>query len=586
MKHLRPSAPGRRPPAAGFTLVELLITIALVIMLVAGINAVFRATTQTIGTGTAIAEAVRLQRGLERTLSSDLERMVPLSREMPCLLIYSQAQPAFRDRPEMNQDADYSINGSPTQREAALRTMDLNADGAEAPGEILSPVIYNDRNHRLDRLAFFVRDLNNPYTRQTGNQNPLLYNQVPHPLITSESSSEAWIWYGHLRLPRHPPKQGNVQYSDPSPNLYASGGDYFDPGQENPSLNEENFFSNDWAFGRVAMILKPDAVGERITYVITQTSRSPRLGPLSKGSPAGDGQSAPQDPIYGVSWLLEHSRYDIAQDTIPAYRNWLMTAIPAFTNADLVGAFDYRFHCKPWTVRGMANPNASLDNWDRLTRETALTVPFFQRGVSQFIVEFAGDYLTQQPMLLPTANGVGAANSNAGRAIDVNGDGFFNDPDGEIDFVVSNGVKRIRWYGMPRDIDVSDAPIGHPVGVPYIRRMGSGPGMAAREIVDVVPVSDLVRRADGTPPSPWFEIFRQYDPVTKALGAFIPANPAAPDYSATVPDTFCTYACAWTPADLVAGRGPKMFRIVMTQSDPNGRMPEGQSVEYVFTLPQ
>lgn len=571
IQHLRePSVPSPARRAAGFTLVELLITLALVIMLIAGVNAVFRATTQTIGTGNAVAEAVRSHRGLERTLARDVESMVSLSHQMPCLLIFSQAQPAFRDREEMMRDGDYNPNASLTDREIALRTMDLNGDGTESLGEILSPLTYNDRNHRLDRLAFFSRDANNPFPRQTGDQTrPASYpknSPLPLPLITQDSSAEAWIWYGHLRLP-----QRNAPLD---PRLYVNGnGGHFNPGQESFTLNTGNFFSSDWAFGRVALLLKPYI---NSGDVIDKSNQTYPFAPLVAGSPviatSGDKTGSLNAPT--GNWLVEHSRIDVANTSIQDYRGLLNRN--AALSSTLVNLFDYRFNCKPWTDRGAATETARLEH---LTRETALTAPFLQNGVSHFIVEFAGDYLTQNPV--------------TGNAIDTNGDGYFLDPDGEIDFVYTGigtaRVRSIRWYGMPRDIDKSDSVADSvPAGVPYIKRTAPLPVRAER-IVDVVPVADLVRDKDGKLPNlpgGWFELFGRRNPVTGAWTTPLPGSLSAPDYVAAVPDTFCTYACAWTPIQLQNGWGPRMLRIIVTQSDPNGRMPDGQTAEYVFTLPK
>ena len=42
------------------------------------------------------------------------------------------------------------------------------------------------------------------------------------------------------------------------------------------------------------------------------------------------------------------------------------------------------------------------------------------------------------------------------------------------------------------------------------------------------------------------------------------------------------YTCAWGPADNVR---PKMIRLTIVIDDPNGRLPDGQTYEYVFSLP-
>jgi hypothetical protein len=42
-----------------------------------------------------------------------------------------------------------------------------------------------------------------------------------------------------------------------------------------------------------------------------------------------------------------------------------------------------------------------------------------------------------------------------------------------------------------------------------------------------------------------------------------------------------SYICAWGPSD----PKPQMIRIIMTVDDPNGKIADGQTFEYVFSLP-
>ena len=58
--------------------------------------------------------------------------------------------------------------------------------------------------------------------------------------------------------------------------------------------------------------------------------------------------------------------------------------------------------------------------------------------------------------------------------------------------------------------------------------------------------------------------------------------PAAADYGgvAGMP-AGSQYVCAWGPND----PKPKMIRITMTVDDPGGRLADGQTYEYIYTLP-
>src|SRR5947209_17221594 len=101
---------------------------------------------------------------------------------------------------------------------------------------------------------------------------------------------------------------------------------------------------------------------------------------------------------------------------------------------------DVRYQANPIPQRPPQQPPSTpqqLAQW--ASGAAAGQAPIFLRGCSQFIVEYAGDFLSQDP----TTGIVTAAQ-----------------PDGEIDYildnVVANGtpqfVRRVRWYGFPRDV--------------------------------------------------------------------------------------------------------------------------------------
>jgi hypothetical protein len=201
------------------------------------------------------------------------------------------------------------------------------------------------------------------------------------------------------------------------------------------------------------------------------------------------------------------------------------------------------------------------NNIAAMADELALTVPFLQRGVTQFIVEFAGDFMNQK------ADGTLVDSANP-------------EPDGVIDFVMrpvaGQVVKQIRWYGMPRNVDVGDDDTSGP------KIQGTPAGQAnPNNMWDVVPVRDVCVNAsvklanmslvEGTSNMEHFASGPQSTQNYAAVGA-MPAG--------------ARYICTWTPRMLASGRGPWLIRITMTITDPNGRLPEGQTVQYVFSLPQ
>jgi hypothetical protein len=189
---------------------------------------------------------------------------------------------------------------------------------------------------------------------------------------------------------------------------------------------------------------------------------------------------------------------------------------PNLFTDDWWSRMSYRFYCNPYITRPL---NA---------RQMAQAAPYFVGGCSQFIVEYAGDFLTQNPL-----NGAPMGQTPyAG--------------DGIIDFVADGaGVRKVRWYGMPRNTD----------------------GDADVDIFDVVPLRDL--RA-GYPST--FE-------------KVVPTPQRQDDYVGRVPSG-ARYFCAWSPADLAkeSKERPLMFRITLAIEDSAGRLAEAPVYEYVVKL--
>src|SRR3954449_12031629 len=89
----------------GFTLIELMVSIALVLILILGINQVFRIASDTINAGQALSGADRENRSVQSVLSNDMLSMVTTGG--PCLIIRSQQQYAFRTRQDEVGDRDF-----------------------------------------------------------------------------------------------------------------------------------------------------------------------------------------------------------------------------------------------------------------------------------------------------------------------------------------------------------------------------------------------------------------------------------------------------------------------------------------------
>jgi hypothetical protein len=296
------------------------------------------------------------------------------------------------------------------------------------------------------------------------------------------------------------------------------------------------------------------------------------------------------------------SRYDLAATSIDdfssrmsSYLNgttmsWAQANNPSSTTVNwwgemFCGGKQPRFQANPFTSSPLTATNF------------AQHAPIFLQGCTQFIVEYAGDFVAQDP----TTGQITNVYTNT------------NGTDGQVDFVITkdangNLSKKIRWYGLPRDVDgiggtsPNQFNTGAPDGAIPVFKTGA---TAAQEnlMADVVPLRDVWRLSqiqgvgayvDHAP----FEKFTwTADPQNSDVPAPSPAfptyhtSPLLTDVSATSGDYMAaglsgmqpndSYICAWGPND----PKPKMIRIIVTLDDPNGKTPDGQTFEYVFTLP-
>jgi prepilin-type N-terminal cleavage/methylation domain-containing protein len=543
-----------------FTLIELMVSIALALLLMYGISRVFSITSQTVGANQGISEHARDARAAQAVFAQDFGSAVTL--EAPFMVIHSQVQAAFRNRADLAADRDYPTAAA-AQRDNATRTTDVNGNNSEGeatvPGEIVSPVVYNDRNHRLDIISFFGRGL---FKRQTGGT---LASNAATPFVADMSSAEAWVWYGHLRIANN---SGTATVDQ-------------DPGASTLSLNGNNFFATDWILGREAILLRePDGSGniadQQGQNQVFIRGTAGVLKPLAYQT----ADNNPQPPTYEI----QQSRYDLASTSISGYRQTMLDYLAATPNGlwwnTLFGGGGTRFQTNPFIVKPITPGNLSQQS------------PIFLRGATQFIVEYAGDYLKQnldRTDVVP--GGVGNAlgvygdvqdtykrYDNDPTLLDVNGiplpqgaaDRYVGgETDGVIDFVVVNGVKRIRWYGFPRNTSGGNT-------IP-----GWIAGRTSSQMPEVVPLRDVWRASLWTDPA-----------LPTQLPALSPGAPfekqmptkllEKPDYAAVGATAITAeYNCAFGPND----QKPKMIRITLVLDDPAGRTAEGQTFEYVFELP-
>src|SRR5688500_5871632 len=106
----RTHAPG------GFTLAELMISIALVLLLMLGINRVFQVTGEAVGTNAALSTAVRDGRAAQAVFSADFNAF---ALDSPAIIIRSERVSAFRNKADAEGDRDYDPTAGPAGTDLA-----------------------------------------------------------------------------------------------------------------------------------------------------------------------------------------------------------------------------------------------------------------------------------------------------------------------------------------------------------------------------------------------------------------------------------------------------------------------------------
>lgn len=529
------SSDSRKARRVAFTLIELMISLGLMVVMMLGVNYIFSGVGNATGQTQTLSRITRDAQAAQAVFAMDFGSAVTSQSDVPFFMIESAVKAAFLTQNDRLGDLD-ADPVSPTSTQ--IRTRDLNSNNVETdPGELTSNAIYNARNHRLDKVSFFGRK---SFRRQTGNDGTY---------VSDIGSAEAFISYGHLRL--YDDVGAANQGSGGGPN---GDGSYPHPG-ENPATgdpNPNNLYATQWILGRTAILLiPPDASGDIRDNVNVQQVYYDKGGALSP-------LVATANDSAGV-WPTSSSRYDLAGTSIAAERAAIISHCNT-TNADWWTRFSYPLWGNPHYMRPVNS------------QKLALTVPMFVNGCTQFIVEFAGDYLNQDPL---TGNIVDVHSYlNATTFIDRGSVGT----DGEVDYIVATepgGTKsrQVRWYGLPRDVD-GDGQI--PVNI-------SDPNA----IKDVVPLRDLIKI--------------KYSDVVKApMERTVLPYPSANNYAATTGGMTTTgkYFAVWGPPGSYGKTGsppswsgvvpapplPRMIRIVMVVDDPSGRLAEGKSFEFVFKL--
>ena len=538
--------PARRPffarPRQAFTLIEVVCSIALVVIIIYGVNRVFALTGQAVGIGQAVSEINRNARNAQSIMFNDFA-----SAEVdgaPFLLIRSMSIAAFRNAADQRADADYAASSlSLDQIDAAIRTIDRNADGDETGPTDQTPLTaLTSRTHRADMLAFFVRS---GARRQTGDVGTF---------ISDVSGNEQYVVYTHLRQPTNAAVGNETsEGQDPGYSYLNTNGT---ESVRTPANNPNNFYANQWVLGRKAMIMREpvetspgsgtwyirdSTTGQPLTYYMrtrgTSASNKNSRAPFSYNSVASlDGKGTSGAPTQ------QNSLYDLAGMSIGRYRTQHMKDILADTS--LTNTWQDALIFRP---TGFAAPTKPLTPYG-----AARTVPCFLEHCTQFAVEYAGDFIAQD------------ANGNATGYAGQDGKTADEQTDGVIDFCVDPVTKTrsIRWYGFPRDTNDDGL-------IPT--KLSGGIGA----VLDTLPARDVVRTINSS-----FDGFLFERNMKNKFGDTTPA-----DYTnagALTRDK--EYVCTWGVQTASLPR-PRMLRITFALDDALSRVRKDQTFEFVATLP-
>jgi type II secretory pathway pseudopilin PulG len=609
-----------------FTLVELMLSLAMVLLLTIGINYVFRSATDAVSAGQSLNAINNDAQATQPLLFGDLRNA---SKNPPCFIIASQLVNQFLN----SDDAKTSSNPTVIPIDNAGGKVTIG-NGLSANG-FLSPAILNNRNHRADLLKFFAHDL---YHRRSGNDGTY---------TGSETSDDAYIEIGHAALPAN----DLSNFYGPS-NLPLTAGQISTLGL--PGVPRIGAYASDWVLARRITLLlsafqntpgSPQPIIANDYYYGIDTSPTfpltiagsgfpfaINMSPLSYGTP--DMLQTTGTPA-SQGTLAQSSRYDIAGVTPEQYdriiANWILMwqtagyngtslwwnplvnsipvtqTIPTPPQSLALSIAPYSltyYNAVPKYVSGfprattyrppgiiLPDPGLQLNRpqcnpliQSPVTAAAlAEMAPYFLQHCSQFVVEYAGDYMQQDNLATDATFG------------NMTGLG----PDGQIDYYVdANKNKHIRWYGMPRSS----------TGIPHLDGLGTTPadsvlirgyqlakdkqnplpaaGLSVNSFTDVIPLRDFYSmwfnsvNNDNAIYSPTWEVDVNFDP-TLDYGSYATAIPA-PYTTGNVafndPKNPPRYVAAWHD-DM-----PAMIRILIKVDDPNNKVKDGPWYEYVFRL--
>lgn len=437
-----PTSSNRRLSAAtrgrAFTLFELLIAIALTLLMLVAINRIFSDARRAIGGGVSLSRIQADSRAMLEQIHRDTELMIGPHRRLRKPMLGSWIEPEHGGILVI------------VQREIEAPVPDVSGRGIAT------------RMVRSDQLVFI---------RPRGDEDPIAPSG--HNNYTSEHLLDAdfiRVWYGHVR--RTSPL-GDGQHNPGQPDDPAAPGELGRPpetviGSGNQNYVIDNELASQWILGRQALFLQTSDVGNSPSYALDGGNYfSATTGQWVRGLPAGI--PVPRALFMGltdVAWY-GFDRPFLRWGDINPYHGQIVGGPPDFTVVDnamrlfnlqpgvfanpiyIVRAVRYNTFARK---RLRVTPVPAFDiqaGLDMPAWQVAQTHPFFLAGVSDFIVEFAGDYVVNASGAPGVDNEVDAVSPNPAYPAD--------DTDaGTPARAYIHPGREVRWYDAYTEVNAAD----------------------------------------------------------------------------------------------------------------------------------
>jgi type II secretory pathway pseudopilin PulG len=567
-------------PRRAFTLVEVMISVLLVLLVVFGVSQVFTLTSRTIGAGQALAVAGRDSRAFQSTIAEDWRSCIP---DSPLVIIgngtaYATGTDTLNQTTNRDLQLQRGYLGGFKNREEFEADQDSNPFTVDGDGDgrvdpntqpldrIVGVFETSDRNPRLDRLAFFAQ---NRYTLQS------IPNGESYVAVTS---NEAFIWYGHLGR-------------DIGTNSSAYK-------QRGVMLTPNNQFAQERILGRATILLNPNAPRkppDRVDAGGIYPSNKPSPAPANTPDALSPFRTPVRRPIGMLANDIRMAKTDLVRVSLDQIRADLDGLYSTYNPDDRYNDPTKKMWYQDlWDRYEINNSNEVTQPW-RFTAHTSITRPLTQEALArtspvfvnhctQFIVEYAGDYLYQDPDPTPAD----IRKTTRGRIVDAPGgrkgiksyyaaqpggrfaqEPDYGETDGEIDWIWDRDTqtKSIRWYGMPRDTN-NDGQINMKDVVPFWYVINYNETNAIRD-----PQYDNNRKVPKNSKGAWEVQLRQIPRVIKFENQEDLAKVRFDDGD---PSSFHCDSIFHNDA-------PAMIRITLKIDDPNNRLQNGQWYQFVLT---